>query len=254
MAHEFLQELGLSPNEAKIYHALLTYGGAGVSTISVRAHIHRRNTYDAVHRLKKKGLVFESFGSKETVYEAVEPAKLMELIREKELRLSSVMPELQELYHKHRATELAYIFNGPEGVKNYLREVLNTGEDMYILGAEGAWFDPAIADYTAWFLREAKKKKINIHALLDADAKDIPQTEMLFASEHKFLPEAYDTNATMDIFGDYIVSYTGTSPGKLRENATIFVIHSPELAASYRTWWKMIWDLLPEEKGKKKTL
>jgi hypothetical protein len=87
--------------------------------------------------------------------------------------------------------------------------------------------------------------------LLDADAKDLPQAEMLFAHEYKFLPEAYDTNATMDIFGDYIVSYTGTSPGKLGENTTIFVLHSPELANSYRTWWKLIWDLLPAEKKKK---
>ncbi len=252
MPHAFLQELGLSPNEAKIYHALLTYGGAGVSTISVRAHIHRRNAYDAIHRLKRKGLVFESFGSKETVYEAVEPAKLMELIREKELALSSAMPGLQKLFHEHRAPELAYIFNGAEGVKNYLREVLNTGKDMYILGAEGAWFDPAIAPYATWFLREAKKKKIKIHAILDHDAKDIPQNAIFHDYDHKYMPEAYDTHATMEIFGDYVVSYTGTSPGKLRENATIFVLYSPELAESYRTWWKLIWDLLPAEKPAKK--
>lgn len=252
MPHKELEELGLSPNEAKIYHALLVYGGAGVSTISIRAHVHRRNAYDALQRLLKKGLVFESYGQKETVFEAVEPNKLLELIREKELRLSSIMPSLQQMFQKHRPPELAYIFNGPEGVKNYLSEVLKTGKDMYILGAEGAWFDPLIAEHTAWFLREAKKKNIKIHAILDDDAKDIPQTEVLFAYQHKFLPPAYDTHATMDIFGDYIVSYTGTSPGKLRENATIFVIYSPELAESYRTWWRLIWDLLPREKPRKK--
>lgn len=247
------QELGLSPNEAKIYDALLTYGGSGVSTIAIRAHVHRRNAYDAIQRLLTKGLVFESYGGKEILYEAVDPGKLLELVREKELKVSAILPGLQQTFRKHRAPELAYIFKGVEGVKNYLREVLKTGKDMYILGAEGAWFDPQIATFTAWFLREAKNKKIAIHAIYDDDAKDLPAAEgLLKAYPHKFLPAPYDTSATMEIFGDYIVSYTGTAPGKIRPDATIFVLHSPELAESYRIWWQCIWDLLPATKKSKK--
>ncbi len=252
MPHSFLYELGLSPNEAKIYYALLMHGGAEVSAISVHAHIHRRNAYDAIQRLKKKGLIFESFGKNKTVYEAVEPAKLMEFIREKEVKLSQAMPELQKYYKKHRSPELAYIFNGSEGIKNYLREVLNTGKDLYILGAEGAWFDPSTAPYASWFFRELKKKNITIHSLLDHDTRNIPEVDLFTQYPHKFLPAKYNTNATMEIFGDYIVSYTGTSPGKLRDNTTIFVLFSPELSACYRTWWQLIWDLLPEEDTKKK--
>ena len=47
-----LQSIGLSPNEAKIYDALVTYGVSGVSTISLRAKVHRRNCYDALQRLQ----------------------------------------------------------------------------------------------------------------------------------------------------------------------------------------------------------
>lgn len=255
MSMEMFQELGLTPNEAKIYNALLTYGGSGVSTISIRAQVHRRNAYDAVQRLLKKGLVFELYSKTETVYEAVDPGKLLEIIREKERHLTSALPGLQNLYMKHRSPELAYIFTGIEGVKNYLREVLRSGEDMYILGAEGAWFDPKLTSYTSWFLDEAKKQGIKIHAIYDDDARDIEEAKALFSHPHKFLPAEYDTQATMEIFGDYIVSYTGTAPGKIREDATIFVLHSPELAKSYRVWWKCVWDLLPAEKktqGKKK--
>lgn len=243
-----LQELGLTPNEAKIYNALLTYGGSGVSTISIRAHVHRRNAYDAIQRLLKKGLVFELYSKSETVYEAVDPGKLLEIIREKEQHLTAALPAMQNLYLKHRAPELAYIFTGIEGVKNYLREVLRSGKDMYILGAEGAWFDPRLTSFTSQFLTEAKQKKITINAIFDDDARDLQEAQQLFAHPHKFLPANYDTRATMEIFGDYIVSYTGTAPGKLREDATIFVLHSPELAESYRVWWQCVWDLLPAEK------
>jgi hypothetical protein len=39
------------------------------------------------------------------------------------------------------------------------------------------------------------------------------------------------------------------------DDVTIFVIVSPRLAESYRTWWHMMWDLLPEPKksGRKKS-
>ena len=248
-----LQGIGLSPNEAKIYDALVTYGISGVSTISLRARVHRRNCYDALERLHDKGLVFQVHGKQDITFCAVEPGKLMELIREKEESLASTLPALERLYREHRAPEQAYIYKGPEGVKNYLRQALHEGKDMYILGAEGAWFDPRIASYTEHFLCEAKQKKMKLHVIFDHEVRDLPaiSTTML-AHAHKFLPKAYDTNATMDIFGDYVVTYTGTAPGALLENVTIFVMFSPELAASYRTWWQCLWDLLPEEKPAKR--
>ena len=249
MHTDVLQQLGLSLNEAKIYLSLITYGGSGVSTIALRAQIHRRNAYDAVHRLHEKGLVFEVHSSAETIYEAVDPGKLLELVRERERSLAFAMPKLQKLYHTNRAPELAYIYKGVEGVKNYMRLALHAGEDMFILGAEGAWLDPRIAEYTAWFLAEAKKKRMRITAILDDDARDIPEAAHKLAHAYKFLPEKYDTNSTMDIFGDHVVTYTVTTPGRLQDDVTIFVMHSPDLAKSYRTWWQCLWDHLPAERG-----
>ena len=244
------QELGLSPNEAKIYHALLTYGGSGVSTIALRAKVHRRNAYDALQRLLHKGLVMEIYSRSETVYEAVEPGKLMELLHEKQMNLESHMPQLRDMYMAKRAAEQAYIYKGVEGVKNYLREALKSGEDMYLLGAEGAWLDPRLKTYTLHFLESARKKGMKIYCLFEDDCKEIPEAPKLIADEYKFFPAEYDTQSTMDIFGDYVVTYTGTFPGKLTDDTTIFVMHSPKLAESYRVWWKLLWDTLPEKSKK----
>lgn len=246
------EELGLSPNEAKIYHALLTYGASGVSTISLRGKVHRRNAYDALKRLHDKGLVFEVYGKGETLWSAVEPTKLLELVTEQKTKLEEALPALQQLFVEHRAPELAYIYKGVDGVKNYLREALELGSDMYILGAEGAWFDPRVSSYAEAFLKAAKKKKMKLHLIFDDDARDQPFLKYFEGQQHKFLPQNYDTNATLDIFGDYVVTYTGTTPGALKDDVTIFVLYSPVLAKSYRTWWQCLWDLLPEEKVKKR--
>ena len=246
------EELGLSPNEAKIYDALITYGGSGVSTIALRSKVHRSNAYDALHRLIEKGLVYEVFGQRETVYEAVDPGKLLEFLQEKETKLSSALPELLRKFQKQRPPERAYIFKGPEGVKNYLRLMLKAGADVYSFAAKGAWFDPRIETFTQWFLKEAKKKGIKYFHIFDHDIKEhLEKVPRAVGKPYKFLPKEYSTISCIDIFGDHIVTYTGLHLGKLDDDLTIFVMVSPELAESYRTWWKLIWDLLPEPRKKR---
>src|SRR5581483_6241775 len=130
MITPLLQDLGLSLNEAKIYESLVTYGGSGVSPIALRANVHRRNAYDTIRRLVEKGLVYEIFKEGETIYEPVQPGKLMELIQEKEMKLAAEMPRLVATFNKNRIQQRAYIYTGVEGVKNYMRTALEAGEDI----------------------------------------------------------------------------------------------------------------------------
>src|SRR3989338_11486431 len=92
------EELGLSPSEAKIYEVLLYDAETGVSDISKRAKVHRRNVYDALNRLLEKGLVFQIFQKGENLYRAVHPNKLMELLKEKQNSLEKTMPTLLKQY------------------------------------------------------------------------------------------------------------------------------------------------------------
>lgn len=232
-----------------MYEALITYGGSGVSTISLRAKVHRRNTYDAVHRLIEKGLVYEVLEQRETIYEAVDPGKLMEFIKDKEHMLSVKLPYLLSIYQSHRAPQRAYIYKGIEGMKNYLREALKTGKDIHSFGAKGGWFDPRLETFTAWFLKEAEKKGMKYHHIFDHDVEDhLQKVPRAVGKPYKFLPKKYSTNSAIDIFGDTVVTFTGLGLGKLEDDPTFFVTVSPRLAESYRTWWKLIWDLLPEKK------
>lgn len=249
MDTQLYEDLGLSPNEAKIYDSLVTYGGSGVSTIALRSKVHRSNAYDSLHRLIQKGLVYEVFGQRETLYEAVDPGKLSEFLEEKQRKLTAALPSLLSRYQKHRAPEQAYIFKGVEGVKNYLRLALNTGEDIYSLAAKGAWFDPRLQTFTDWFLTEAKKKGIRYHHIFDHAVKEaLPHVIKAVWKPYKFLPKDFSTDSTMDVFGDHVVTFNGLEPGKLRDDVTIFVMVSPGLAESYRAWWKCMWELLPQGK------
>ncbi len=249
MYQEILQSLGLSPNEAKIYEALVSYGGSGTSTIALRSKVHRRNAYDTLDRLVSKGLVYEVFSEGETMYEAVEPSKLMELVKEKERALDTALPSMLSLYQDHRADQRAYIYKGIEGMKNYLREALQVGEDMYEFGAKGGWFDPRLETFISWFLKEAKRKHITFHHIFDYDvqskASHVPEA---VGPPYKFAPKKYSTTSAIEVFGDRVVTFTGLGYGSIDDDVTIFVIVSPKLAESYRIWWQMMWDFMPETK------
>jgi len=243
--------LGLSPNEARIYNALLTYGGSGVSTIALRSKVHRSNTYDTLHRLIEKGLVYEVFSERETVYEPVAPEKLLESLDEKRAILEKELPGLLSRFQEKKVEERAYIYKGIQGAKNYLRDALKEGKDIYSFAAKGAWFDPRMSTFLEWFLKEAKKKKMQYHHIFDENVRDaLPVVPKTVGMPYRFLPKKFSTNSTMDIFGDHIVTFTGLNIGRIEDDVTIFVMVSPRLAESYRTWWEYIWSTLPDEKWK----
>lgn len=243
MIHTALQDIGLSKNEALLYESLLKLRSASVSELSHETKIHRRNIYDTLDRLVKKGLVFHVMSKGDNSYEPVDPAKLVEIVEEKRARLNSVMNEMNNFYNSEPHLEAAYIYKGVEGFKNYLRDTLTVHEDMYLLGAKGCWFDPRLDGFIEGFLKQAEKKKITYHHLFDFEVKNqLPDLPKKVGGPYRFLPEKFSTPSMVDVFGDHVVSFTGAGIGRISDDITIFVNISRPLATSYKTWFDFMFE------------
>ena len=59
MFEQFLEEIGLSEKEAKIYLALLQVDSALISDLAEKTKINRTTVYPVLESLAKKGLVSE---------------------------------------------------------------------------------------------------------------------------------------------------------------------------------------------------
>ncbi|MEO8065868.1 MAG: helix-turn-helix domain-containing protein [Candidatus Doudnabacteria bacterium] len=255
MYQETLQLLGLSPNEAKIYESLVEQGESSIGKISVNAKVHRRNVYDSIQRLIEKGLCFEIFSKGENRYNAVDPGKLSELIAEKQDKLNLILPMLEKKFRSGTATEEAYIYRGLEGQKNIFRDMLRVSKDSYFIGAKGGWFDPRIETARKAFFKEANRKNIKFIQLFEYDVRtQLPNFPQHFPGklQYRFLPKAYATNSAIHIFGDYVVTYTGLPIGKINEDTVFFILHSKDLAESYRTWFWYMWEQSEEDRKSKK--
>jgi len=250
MYQEPLENLGLSPNEARLYEALIGKGESSVSGIAIAAGVHRRNAYDAIHRLIDKGLCFEIFSFGETRYNAVDPGKLNELVNERQRELEKILPELKRKFEKRTAPEEAYIYRGLEGQKNIWRDVLYSGADSYVVGAKGGWFEPRLESSRIEFFKEANRKKIKFFQLFDHEMKiRYPKFAKEFPAklQYRFLPKEYSSHTAIDVFGDYVVMFVGVKAGELYDDPLQFVIKSRRLADGYRKFFQFMWDHCEEE-------
>ncbi len=248
---ETLKDLGLSPNEAKIYEALLRIGSASAPAIAEATGVHKRNIYDTLPRLLAKGLIYHIVDTKDSTYALTPPDKLNDLILEKDDKLKKILPTMREQFKKQATKEAVYVYKGKEGFKNYLRDILKVGEDVYFIGAKGGWFDTELQVFIQRFLKTAKKKNITYRHIFDAEVKTLaPDIVASLGKPYRFLPPKYSTIGAIDIFGDHVVTFSGLTLKNIDDNVTLIVIVNKELADCYRTWFQFMWDHCPQEPKK----
>ena len=244
MYAQIFEALGIAKNEGKIYETLLAEGELSVGKIATRSKIHRRNVYDSLNRLIEKGLVFEIILKKESQYKAVDPNKLMEMIQEKKTILKKAMPGLESLYRSSPRKEEVYIYRGPEGWKNYMRDMLRIADEAHFIGAKGAWLDHRVKHFFPQFIKEAKKKKIKFYHLFDHEVQtQVKEILPHVGKNYRFLPPGYSAPAAIDLFGDHVNIISGIKFGGMEEEFSITVIVNQRVADAFRLWFKLIWDL-----------
>jgi sugar-specific transcriptional regulator TrmB len=243
MHEDVLKEVGLSTNESKIYETLLRLKEASIEDISAKSKVHRRNVYDSLAKLLEKGLISEVMIQKKKFYRAINPSRLMDILTEKQSKLQSVLPELENKFSKVEVEEKAYLYKGIEGFKNYLQDILDVGEDVYFIGAKGYWLDPRLQHYLPKFERERERKGIKFRHLFDYEVKEQkPEIFKVVGKPYKFLPKKYSSLTSVDIFGDRVVTFVGLGPGILDPEPIQFVMVSRRLADGYRKFFQFIWD------------
>lgn len=239
-----LEALGLSKNEARLYRSLVEHRSTTVADLFKDTGIHRRNIYDSLERLLEKGLIFEVLERKENAYEAVHPQKLYEMLREREAAVSPTIDALTTSFEQEPQVDAAFIYKGREGYKNYMRDLVRVGEPVYFLGAKALWFTPGMdLRFLTDFQRTMKKQEKQYKTLFDPRVpKELPEAMEKVGGQYKVLPTGCETVGVMDVFGDYVVSFTSAGVGDFGEDGKIFVTINRDLADSYRTWFDLIWN------------
>jgi sugar-specific transcriptional regulator TrmB len=197
----------------------------------------------------EKGLVTEVIIEGEKFYRVMDPKQLLVLLKDKEDAVNQLMPEMERRFQKVETKEYAHVYKGVAGFRNYLQDILKIpdGTECFYINAKLGWFDPRLKHVLPRFQKISKQKKLVHYHLFSHDVKDNPEI-LKFLREmgavYKFLPKEHAAPSAIDIVGDRIFTFN-LKVKKLDEDLTQFVIISKRIADSHKTWFKMIWDLLP---------
>ncbi|MFH1400757.1 MAG: helix-turn-helix domain-containing protein [Nanoarchaeota archaeon] len=247
MYESVLRDVGLSPNEARVYEHMLLLSEASVQDISVKSKVHRRNVYDSLAKLIEKGLASEVFVQGEKRFRVTHPQRLIALLREKEMQVGAVLTDMTSKYEAVEPKEEAYVYRGIEGFKSYLQDILKTNETVYFIGAKAFWLDARLKHFLPHFQRERQKLGIQFMHIFDDEVKEQKPGILDFVGgSYRFFPKAYSSATAVDIFGDYVVTFVGVRPGELSDEPVQFVMKSRSLADGYRTFFRFMWDQCTE--------
>lgn len=242
MYREVLQQIGLNKNEAKIYEALINLGEASISSIASTGKVNRRNVYDSINNLLRDSLVIRTSGTHGYLYKAADPARLREILSSETKKISTILPELTNLYKVKTPPEQIFITRGKEGIKNFWQYVMSQDGPNFFVGGKGAWHDSSIEEDRKQYFTTCKNKGIEIHGIFDYEV--LERAEDIYSEYNseliRFFPKEFSTKASYDICGDRIIQFAMPRERSI-DNVTIFNIVSQSLADSFRQWFHYMW-------------
>lgn len=223
---EVLVELGLAPNEAKLYLLLVKGGQAKASQLSAVSGLQRRTVYDTLQQLQKKGLAGKAEVGGVQIFTPSPPSSLLSLLEEKRDSVEKILPSLSRIYESEDKTSVSVMY-GVAGIKTVLEDILAIRADYCVYYGQLQIFD-YLPKFMPIFLEKKKRLGINSRYLL----LDVPQarerSKRIPASEFKFVDPSTLSIGVWWTYADRVILYI------LQKEPTTILIKNADLAKTFR--------------------
>jgi sugar-specific transcriptional regulator TrmB len=228
---ESLKGMGLTEQESRVYLALLELGPSLAGTISRKTGIHRRNVYDITERLIQKGLIGYIVKNNRRLFEASNPERFSEIIKERQKEIEESLPEMKMMYEKTKEKQETNFYKGIEGLKTVFEDQLESGNEILILGASSSAFE-ILPFYFKWYDQDRVRKKIKVRIISSEKlGKKIP------LAETRYLPQKYANPLAINIYRDKVAIILW------KKEPIAIVIKNSEIAESYRSYFELTWNI-----------
>jgi sugar-specific transcriptional regulator TrmB len=234
---EDLTKFGLTPNESKIYLLLLEKREAIASEIAKDVGISRPHVYDSINRLIKKGLVSYVIKNSKRYFKGANPKELINYLEDekdkidrKKKEVSNLLPNLLKLQKEKKATTSVEVYEGKEGLKTVLMDLINYEKDFVAFGATGN-FPKIFPVFSQIFVKRREQKKIKGKIVVVKGEKPI-KTKL---NDYRWIPKEYGLPSSTIIYGNKTAILIWTGIG--------IIIKSKEVADSYRSYFELLWKI-----------
>lgn len=230
-----LEELNLKKNDIKVYLALLNKKRLSVIEIATESKVHRVSVYTSLKKLMALGLASFVVAHKKRYFLANKPESLMTLAKLKEEKIASVLPQLKVLQEK--SENQAQVFEGLEGIKFIIRDMVEEGQYMRAFGIPKI-LPELLKNFLVGFHRDRIAKKIPIDHIYNENARErIIWLNKIKYSRAKYLPKEYSVPVTTLVYGNKTAFWVWS------EIPFSVLIESEKMADTYRKYFELLWNL-----------
>ena len=244
-----LQSLGLSQKEAATYLAILELGSSTVLPIAKKAGVKRTSIYNFIDNLVELGIIKKLTVRGRQYFTAESPEKLVELQEERLRVLKRGLPKLLEAYDKSRPTLKVSYFNGPQEVRNIVREEIFCKKHAFYI-----WPGQDIIDMIGGVESMSDIDKQRIEKGVHINTIRFRQKDVTFPTSAqgkkylrslRFAPGYFNVSMGMGIYDTGKVGFFSSS-----QEGFGLLIESKELSELMLSFYRLIWnDSIPAREG-----
>jgi len=251
MIENILSGLGLETEEIKTYLLLLETGPITAGNLSKKLGFPRSSLYGFLKRLQDQGMVNESKKFDIKIFSAEAPEKIsllfkqrIEDLAEKQSLYESILPDLRKLQPSKLITPKLQIFEGEEGLKSALKDML-----LYKnISTQAFWpikkmVDILTPDFFRYLNKERIRNNLYTRAIWPKSQKlDVKQHPYLGVGE-RFLREIRIAPAEMDFSMGYWIYGNKAVFISSRKESFGFIIESSELIQMLLVQFELVWKI-----------
>ncbi|MFC1710914.1 TrmB family transcriptional regulator [Nanoarchaeota archaeon] len=242
MVKTSLLKIGLSEKEANLYLIIAKHKEITAGEVSKLGEESRTHTYDTINKLLEKGLITYVVKNNVKFFKAVDPKKLLDYLKEKETKIKEekkeileIIPKIKDLQKNFKKEDVSIdVYEGGEGIKTIMNDVLREGKDFLTWGATTKVKDYVPDFFIDKYLNERKRKKIKARQLF-TDFYGVLKSPL---SQNKKLPQEFASPTTTLVYGNKVAVFLWLKIPK------VILVNNKDLAKSYRKHFNLMWKLI----------
>lgn len=250
---DFLQQLGLSEIEAKIYQGLLKLGPSTVKDLADHVDLNRVTTHFQINNLINKGLVIQLKKATRRQIVAEPPERLRYLIEQKEKQIKQLKDDFPDFIKTLQSTlpnsntkdeevEVKY-YKGEQGCQQIYEDVLRAKEiRSYVNSKEIAKFFPN--NIKLFIETQNQREDMIIWEIMNKSSVTGKYALSMTSKRYhfKYTPSSIDLSVI-----DYMIYDGKVAIVNIRENPTGMIIINRDYYENAKAIFDFVWKMLPEE-------
>ncbi len=247
METQTLERIGLTKGEIRAYLALLKMGPGPAGAVAKGAGVSRSKIYLILDKLEKKGLASHVEKRGVQHYQAVEPSKIQDYLKEKREELEGVekefrefLPKLEAFHRQQGSAQHVTIYQGFRGLRvahEHIYLKLKRGDEYYALGAPETHMWKPLDWFWVRDHRRRVKEGIRCKILFNADVSEevLRHRNGQRLCEARYMPTGMVTPAEIEVYKDTTLIITISA-----EPISVEIV-SKEIADSFRAYFQQFW-------------